>query len=174
MLEELDAPNEYHYEASTRTLRLLYNGSAATHAAAAAAAAQPPPPSQVEVAALTNLIELRGSADRPVANVTLRGLTFRDTRPSYLDPHGVPSGGDWALSRLGAVYVEGATDAAIADVLAVLARRRRPSISKMIAGRAKVCNQRPKAGRGWSGGGKNSQYNPEWPRRAPAIAGWCV
>ena len=57
--------------------------------------------------ALTNLIELRGSADHPVSNVTLRGLVFRDSRPSYLEPRGVPSGGDWALERLGALVLDG-------------------------------------------------------------------
>ena len=40
-------------------------------------------------------------------NVTVRGLAFRDTRPSYLEPRGNPSGGDWALERLAAVLLEG-------------------------------------------------------------------
>ena len=43
----------------------------------------------------------------PIKNLTLRGLGFRDTAPTYMEPHGVPSGGDWGLERLGAVYLEG-------------------------------------------------------------------
>ena len=49
----------------------------------------------------------------PSHPLPLAGLTFRDTRPSYLEPRGVPSGGDWALERYGAVFIEGATDAMI-------------------------------------------------------------
>jgi len=39
--------------------------------------------------------------------VTIRGLSLRDTRFTYLDPHGMPSGGDWALQRSGAIVAEG-------------------------------------------------------------------
>ena len=43
----------------------------------------------------------------PVRRVTIRGLSLRDTRYTYLDPHGMPSGGDWALQRSGAIVLEG-------------------------------------------------------------------
>jgi hypothetical protein len=42
-----------------------------------------------------------------VQNVTLAGMTFRATRFTYMDPHGVPSGGDWALERNGAIFLQG-------------------------------------------------------------------
>ena len=35
------------------------------------------------------------------------GCRFRDAAYAYLDPHGMPSGGDWALQRTGAVFVQG-------------------------------------------------------------------
>ena len=38
---------------------------------------------------------------------TITGVTLRDTRLTYLDPHGMPSGGDWALQRSGAVFLQG-------------------------------------------------------------------
>ena len=72
--EELDALNEYFYDAQARELRLVYNGSDAQ------------PPSEVTVPALESIIVIRGSVDVPVRNVTLHGLTFRDTRPTYMDP----------------------------------------------------------------------------------------
>lgn len=65
---------------------------------------------------LKELLQLRGEYDGdpaaslptlPVANVTLRGIGFRDGARTFLEPHGVPSGGDWALQRTGAVVVEG-------------------------------------------------------------------
>ena len=46
--------------------------------------------------------------ERPVRNVTVRGLTFRASRPTFMDPRGNPSGGDWALERLGAIRMENA------------------------------------------------------------------
>jgi len=43
----------------------------------------------------------------PVKDVTIRGVTLRDTRITYLDAHGMPSGGDWGLQRSGAVFLQG-------------------------------------------------------------------
>ena len=53
------------------------------------------------------LFNLTGTQAAPVTGVTIRGLTMRDTRITYLDPHGMPSGGDWALQRSGAVFLQG-------------------------------------------------------------------
>lgn len=53
------------------------------------------------------LFNITGTKTLPVTDVTIRGLTLRDTRITYLDPHGMPSGGDWALQRSGAVLLEG-------------------------------------------------------------------
>merc|ERR1712232_717855 len=35
------------------------------------------------------------------------GLVFKSARYTYMDPHGVPSAGDWALDRNGAVFLQG-------------------------------------------------------------------
>merc|ERR1712232_1523237 len=35
------------------------------------------------------------------------GLVFKSARYTYMDPHGVPSAGDWALDRIGAVFLQG-------------------------------------------------------------------
>ena len=76
------------------------------------------PPSTLEVAAtqLEQLITIkgagsaRGETGEHVKDVTLRGLKLTGAAMSYLSPHGLPSdgGGDWALSRTGAVNIEGA------------------------------------------------------------------
>jgi hypothetical protein len=42
-----------------------------------------------------------------VSNITIRGIGFRDSAPSFLEPHGIPSGGDWSLQRSAAVFLEG-------------------------------------------------------------------
>ena len=51
-------------------------------------------------------LSVNGSAGNPIENITVSGVGFRDARATYLDPHGVPSGGDWALQRSGAIFLE--------------------------------------------------------------------
>jgi hypothetical protein len=53
-----------------------------------------------------------------VKDFTFRGIDIRDTALTYLgdtlaDVHGMPSGGDWALQRSGAVLLEGTEHAAV-------------------------------------------------------------
>ena len=95
VLEELDAPNEFFFDADEKKLYLYHNSTSGG-----------PPPAEVVVPSLARLIELRGVEMQPVRHVTLSGLTIRDGRPSYMEPRGNPSGGDWALERQGAVFLE--------------------------------------------------------------------
>lgn len=50
---------------------------------------------------------------QPVKNITIRGLGFRDGAPTVLEPHGIPSGGDWSLQRTAAVFLEGTEGVAL-------------------------------------------------------------
>ncbi len=52
-------------------------------------------------------MNILGSQDKPVQNITFQGITFRDTAYTYMDVHGLPSGGDWALQRQGAISLNG-------------------------------------------------------------------
>eukprot|EP01111_Echinosteliopsis_oligospora_P012301 TRINITY_DN4197_c0_g1_i1.p1 TRINITY_DN4197_c0_g1~~TRINITY_DN4197_c0_g1_i1.p1 ORF type:complete len:808 (-),score=212.17 TRINITY_DN4197_c0_g1_i1:52-2475(-) len=96
VFEELDAPNEYFYDAESQQLYLFYNGTGA-----------PPVDSVFSASNLKVLINITGSQADPVNNITLTGITFRNTAYTYMDPHGVPSGGDWSLQRTGAIFMEG-------------------------------------------------------------------
>lgn len=49
--------------------------------------------------------------------VTLQGLIIRDTKESFLENHGTPSGGDWALPYIAAVVLDGVESVRIADCL---------------------------------------------------------
>jgi len=49
----------------------------------------------------------KASQTSPLKNVKISGLGFRDTVYTFMDPHGVPSGGDWALQRTAALFFEG-------------------------------------------------------------------
>eukprot|EP01083_Nonionella_stella_P316553 1148432_1 len=98
VFEEISIPNEYFYNQSTNTLYFFYNSSDKT-----------PPPKDVELVA-TNarvLFNISGSMTSAVKNVTIQGVELRDTRYTYLDPHGMPTGGDWGLQRSGAITIQG-------------------------------------------------------------------
>ena len=98
VFEELDAPTEWFFNETARKLYLYWNSTSST-----------PPPSEVKfvVPVLKRLITIIGTKEKPAAAITIRGLGFRDAAHTYMDPWGVPSGGDWALHRGGAVFLEG-------------------------------------------------------------------
>lgn len=106
VFEALDMPGEWYHDAATGQLYLWWNDTAGT-----------PPPAHVQFVA-TNLIELvniTGMPDEPVSNVALRGLGFRDGAASYLQDWAPPSGGDWALYRGGAVFLQGTRNVSVAN-----------------------------------------------------------
>ena len=104
LLEELDDPREFYYDRREAMLYVIANSTDGAPPAADAV---------YEGLQQETLVRVEGSAmDKPVTGLTLRGLGFRDTAPTYMEPHGVPSGGDWALERYGALFLhntEGAT-----------------------------------------------------------------
>lgn len=94
ILEECDSPNEFFFDEKTKELYYFFNETSDMSADLVA--------TQTRV-----LFNLTGTMSNPVKDITIRGLTMRDTRITYLDPHGMPSGGDWALQRSGAVFLQG-------------------------------------------------------------------
>jgi hypothetical protein len=108
VLEELDAPTEYYFSVGERALYYFANNTAGR-----------PPSAATEFVLIPQgahtLVNATGDGmGAPVANLTLSGLGFRDTAPTMLEPHGVPSGGDWALERLASVFLE-RTEGALVD-----------------------------------------------------------
>jgi hypothetical protein len=97
-LEFLDAPGEYYYDAAGETLFYFNNATGA-----------PALDTVFEVPALATLVRVNASQAAPAVGISLVGLGFKDTAPTYLAPHAVPSGGDWALERTAAVFAEGTT-----------------------------------------------------------------
>ena len=104
--EELDAANEYYFDSATSTLFMLPN---ATDTAPNGA-----PDDAIDAPWLSTYFNLSGSSSAPVANVSFLGLTFVDGAPTFMDPRGVPSGGDWALERNGVLLFEGTVGAIVA------------------------------------------------------------
>jgi hypothetical protein len=52
-----------------------------------------------------------------VTNIKLRGIELRDTAYTYLEPHGLPSSGDWALQHTAAVSIRDAEGVTIEGCL---------------------------------------------------------
>ena len=98
VLEELDAPGEFHFDASTRTLTLWHNASAGT-----------PPPTDGTLAApqLRQLVVASGTQAAPVAGLAFFRVGFRDTAPAAFAPHLAPSGSDYAVNREAALTLGG-------------------------------------------------------------------
>jgi hypothetical protein len=94
--EELDEMGEWFFNRSSRELLLWPNNTAA---------GGPPPNTsgaKLVVARHQTLVHIGEGAK----HVTIAGIGFVDAAPVFLEKWGVPSGGDWALFRGGAVHVE--------------------------------------------------------------------
>ena len=92
IMEELDAPNEWYYNDTTKTLFFFPNGSL---------------PETGIGSLLDQLFTIIGTQELPVKNVKFTNLTFAHTSSTFLEKYEVPSGGDWAIHRGGALFVEG-------------------------------------------------------------------
>ena len=93
--EELDYPGEFFFNTSERVIYYYNNDTKGIDGL------------EFEVTNLKTIVNFTGdSMYNPVENVEIRGVTFRDTEITYLDPHGMPSGGDWGLERIGAIYLD--------------------------------------------------------------------
>ena len=77
VMEELDMPGEFFYNYSTKVL-YYYNNETG----------QDPSNLMFEAPKLKVLMNITGSMSNPVKNVTVRGLTMKDTAITYMDPHG--------------------------------------------------------------------------------------
>eukprot|EP01084_Bolivina_argentea_P237331 398878_1 len=91
-------PNEYFYNTSSNILYFYYNSTQ-----------KEAPPNDLSLIATHTkvLFNISGSQKKAVTNITFEGLIFRDTSYSYLDPHGLPSGGDWGLQQQGVITLRG-------------------------------------------------------------------
>ena len=86
VFEELDFPNEYFYHRSQGKLYYFQNGTGK-------------PNTQFVAANLKTLVNIIGTKDDPVLDVLIQNVVLSSAAYTYMDPHGVPSGGDWALQR---------------------------------------------------------------------------
>jgi hypothetical protein len=103
IFEELDAPGEWYHQAESGWL-YVYPPEGVDLARAV-----------IEVVRLRHLVELRGTVERPVRWVSLRGLTFRHAARTFMDNREPLLRSDWTIYRGGAVMFEGTEDCSLED-----------------------------------------------------------
>ena len=92
IFEELDSPGEWFYNASSKMLYLFPNGTLPTRGVGTA---------------LDRVIQVKGSMESLVTNVTIANVTIAHSATTFLRRYEVPGAGDGSLIREGAVVVEG-------------------------------------------------------------------
>lgn len=93
IFEELDAPGEWYYNAATGVLYVY--PPAGTNLDSAV----------IEYSTLDNLIELNGSAEAPLKNITISNVCFTQTNRSFMLTKEPLLRSDWAIYRGGAVVM---------------------------------------------------------------------
>ena len=122
VVEELDAGREWHFDRATRVLFYKPNatapGALAAGAPGSAGEGTPTPTGDfVATTSVTELLRVQGTQAAPARHIAITGLTLRDTAPTYFAPHGLPSGGDWALAKTGAITLVGTEGVEVRDCL---------------------------------------------------------
>ena len=102
ILAELDDASEWFVDSASRELYFL------PKAAPNGQAARLDNRTVVEVPFLPRVIQFRGSSANPVEYISMVGFNVSRAAPTYLDSYEAPSGGDWAIHRGGAVFIDGA------------------------------------------------------------------
>jgi hypothetical protein len=107
VFEELDSENEYFFDEDSQLLYYVPNrtqttlgsnssgGGASNRSRSSSGSGGGPPQGKFEAVINKTIVKLYGSAAHPVEDVRFEGITFRDAAYTYMEPHGVPSGGDW-------------------------------------------------------------------------------
>jgi len=95
--EELDAPDEWYYDASSHTLYVYAPGDTR----------------EVLTPQMRHLFEFRGSAQKPVRNIHIEGFELAHTLSTFMETKEPLLRSDWAIYRGGAVLLEGTENCTI-------------------------------------------------------------
>lgn len=95
IFEELDAPGEWYYQMNEQALYLIPPTITDLQQA------------DMESGHLTNLLQIKGSVDKPAANITISGIEFRQTNRSFMLTKEPLLRSDWTIYRGGAILLEG-------------------------------------------------------------------
>ena len=105
IFEELDAPGEWFYNATTGTLYLYPIKDVDVHTAL------------FERSVLDDIIQIKGSEEQPVENVSIKGITFTGTNRTFMLTKEPLLRSDWTIYRGGAILTEGAKNINISNCI---------------------------------------------------------
>lgn len=103
IFKELDAPGEWYYDKENRILYYY------------------PMPDEnmeeitLETPQLKHLVELRGSKEKPVRNITIKDIEFTQTTRTFMEHYEPLLRSDWAIYRGGSILLEGSENCRIQD-----------------------------------------------------------
>lgn len=103
VFEELDSPGEWFHDLSSNKLYCIPEAGVKLEN------------TLIETVSLTHLFEFNGTIDRPVKNITLKGLVFRHTKRTFMENREPLLRSDWTTYRGGAILFNGAEDCGIID-----------------------------------------------------------
>ena len=118
LLEELDTPEEWWVDAVNGMIYYYPNVTTSEMIAQRDGTFKFAPNSIGTVIAsqLPIILSVQGSSPSSLVNgVTLQGLTFSHTSSTFMSPMEVPSGGDWSITRIGAVRMEYVRNATVLE-----------------------------------------------------------
>ena len=70
-----------------------------------------------DLISVAGLPPTRGTHRRPVVGFKMVGVGVRDAAITYMEPHSIPSGGDWGLQRMAAVFFENTVGSTIENCI---------------------------------------------------------
>jgi hypothetical protein len=91
-----DAPNEWYFDTTSQKLYYYYNGTTVAAEGNSTVTSTVIPPDVVfEATNVAGLVSINADMSKPAKDISFKGIGFKDTIYTYLDPHEMPSGGDW-------------------------------------------------------------------------------
>lgn len=103
VFEELDTAKEYFHDKAANKIYLFPSNGI------------DPNKCKIEVSVLKNIFELSGSIDEPLKNVKIIGISFKQTKRTFMEKYDKLLRSDWAIYRGGAVFISGTENIQISD-----------------------------------------------------------
>ncbi|MCF0059024.1 PDZ domain-containing protein [Dyadobacter sp. CY356] len=101
--EELDAPGEWFYDKTSKIL-FVYPRTGIDLTTAA-----------IEISNLKHIVEIKGTPEKPIHNVTIKGIRFEHTERTIMDHYEPLLRSDWMIYRGGALLMENTENCVIED-----------------------------------------------------------
>ncbi|MCB0685566.1 MAG: right-handed parallel beta-helix repeat-containing protein, partial [Saprospiraceae bacterium] len=103
IFEELDDQNEWYYDKRSHKLYLWPSSGVDLNKAI------------VEISDLNHLVDLRGTREKPVHNVSIEGIRFEHSRRTFMEKYHPLLRSDWTIYRGGALFLDGTEFCSIID-----------------------------------------------------------